>query len=71
MLVSRKWSNKTLTEHKQDRRTWGLEALGLPDERSIPTATSGDRSSPVIPTWPRSACGCSARSTDDSAGATT
>ncbi|MEU7877814.1 hypothetical protein [Microbispora bryophytorum] len=27
MLVSRKWSNKTLTEHKQDRRTWVLEAL--------------------------------------------
>ncbi|MEV4454892.1 replication initiator [Microbispora sp. NPDC049633] len=32
VLVSRKWSNKTLTEHKQDRRTWVLEALGLPDE---------------------------------------
>jgi hypothetical protein len=29
VLVSRKWSNKTLTEHKQDRRTWVLEALGL------------------------------------------
>lgn len=28
MLVSRKWSNKTLAEHKQDRRTWVLEALG-------------------------------------------
>jgi hypothetical protein len=32
VLVSRKWSNKTLTEHKQDRRTWVLEALGVPDE---------------------------------------
>ncbi|GLW96460.1 hypothetical protein Misp02_05470 [Microtetraspora sp. NBRC 16547] len=32
VLVSRKWSNKTLTEHKHDRRTWVLEALGLPDE---------------------------------------
>ena len=29
VLVSRKWSNKTLSEHKQDRRTWVLEALGL------------------------------------------
>ncbi|GAA2878375.1 hypothetical protein HD593_011098 [Nonomuraea rubra] len=26
VLVSRKWSNKTLAEHKQDRRTWVLEA---------------------------------------------
>ncbi|WP_419197607.1 replication initiator [Microbispora hainanensis] len=32
VLVSRKWSNKTLTEHKQDRRTWVLEALGVEDE---------------------------------------
>ncbi|GLX95051.1 replication initiator [Herbidospora sp. NBRC 101105] len=32
VLVSRKWSNKTLTEHKADRRTWVLEALGLDDE---------------------------------------
>ncbi|WP_327537504.1 replication initiator [Nonomuraea solani] len=32
VLVSRKWSNKTLTEHKQDRRTWVLEALGKANE---------------------------------------
>ncbi|MFD8531361.1 replication initiator [Streptosporangium canum] len=32
VLVSRKWSNKTLREHKQDRRAWVLDALGLPDE---------------------------------------
>ncbi|MEO3855621.1 replication initiator [Acrocarpospora sp. B8E8] len=32
VLVSRKWSNKTLTEHKQDRRTWVLQALGIADE---------------------------------------
>ncbi|MGV9385785.1 replication initiator [Nonomuraea sp. NPDC003707] len=32
VLVSRKWSNKTLAEHKQDRRTWVLEALGKADE---------------------------------------
>ncbi|MEQ4721661.1 replication initiator [Nonomuraea sp. B19D2] len=32
VLVSRKWSNKTLAEHKQDRRTWVLEALGQTDQ---------------------------------------
>ncbi|MBG0827631.1 replication initiation protein [Planomonospora sp. ID67723] len=36
VLVSRKWSNKTLAEHKRDRRTWVLEALGLPDEPTDP-----------------------------------
>ncbi|WP_157248517.1 replication initiator [Nonomuraea typhae] len=36
VLVSRKWSNKTLTVHKMDRRTWALEALGQPDEPSDP-----------------------------------
>ncbi|WP_433352838.1 replication initiator [Microtetraspora malaysiensis] len=36
VLVSRKWSNKTLTEHKHDRRTWVLEALGLPDKPTDP-----------------------------------
>ncbi|WP_181019679.1 replication initiator [Nonomuraea typhae] len=36
VLVSRKWSNKTLTEHKQDRRTWVLQALGQPDEPTDP-----------------------------------
>ncbi|MBG0826984.1 replication initiation protein [Planomonospora sp. ID67723] len=32
VLVSRKWSNKTLREHKQDRRAWVLDALGLADD---------------------------------------
>ncbi|MEW9528767.1 replication initiator [Microbispora sp. NPDC049125] len=50
VLVSCKWSNKTLTEHKQDRRTWGLEALGLPRQtrytwRPVP---SGDANVPPI-----------------------
>ncbi|GGO62581.1 replication initiator [Nonomuraea cavernae] len=36
VLVSRKWSNKTLAEHKQDRRTWVLEALGQADEPTDP-----------------------------------
>ncbi|SNT58831.1 hypothetical protein SAMN05216276_107111 [Streptosporangium subroseum] len=39
VLVSRKWSNKTLREHKQDRRAWVLDMLGLPDE----TATDPHR----------------------------
>ncbi|GAA3143184.1 hypothetical protein GCM10010466_37700 [Planomonospora alba] len=29
VLVSRKWSNKTLTDHRADRRAFALEALGL------------------------------------------
>ncbi|MBG0824608.1 replication initiation protein [Planomonospora sp. ID91781] len=29
VLVSRKWSNKTLTDHRADRRAWVLEMLGL------------------------------------------
>ncbi|MEV5554685.1 replication initiator [Nonomuraea wenchangensis] len=36
VLVSRKWSNKTLAEHKQDRRTWVLEALGQADQPADP-----------------------------------
>ncbi|GAT69017.1 replication initiation protein [Planomonospora sphaerica] len=32
VLVSRKWSNKTLREHKADRRAWVLDALGLADD---------------------------------------
>ncbi|MFI7225919.1 replication initiator [Nonomuraea angiospora] len=36
VLVSRKWSNKTLAEHKQDRRTWVLEALGQADAPTDP-----------------------------------
>jgi len=34
VLVSRKWSNKTLAEHRQDRRAWVLEALGLSEEEA-------------------------------------
>ncbi|WP_250214476.1 helitron helicase-like domain-containing protein [Acrocarpospora catenulata] len=36
VLVSRKWSNKTLTEHKQDRRTWAMQALGIPEDPADP-----------------------------------
>ena len=30
VLVSRKWSGKTLADHRADRRTWLISALGLP-----------------------------------------
>jgi hypothetical protein len=31
VLVSRKWSGKTLTDHRADRKAWLLETLGIPD----------------------------------------
>ncbi|RCG29091.1 replication initiation protein [Sphaerisporangium album] len=41
VLVSRKWSGKTLSEHKQDRRAWVLEQLGL--------STTDDQTAPIDP----------------------
>nr|WP_221482829.1 helitron helicase-like domain-containing protein [Sphaerisporangium siamense] len=41
VLVSRKWSGKTLAEHKQDRRAWVLEQLGL--------SATDDQARPVEP----------------------
>ncbi len=41
VLVSRKWSGKTLSEHKHDRRAWVLEQLGL--------SATDDQSEPVDP----------------------
>jgi excisionase family DNA binding protein len=38
VLVSRRWSGKTLTEHKADRRAWLLAMLGLPD---LPATDAG------------------------------
>jgi hypothetical protein len=31
VLVSRKWSGKTLADHRADRKAWLLETLGIPD----------------------------------------
>jgi hypothetical protein len=31
VLVSRKWSGKTLADHRADRKAWLLAMLGLPD----------------------------------------
>ncbi|WP_017614644.1 replication initiator [Nocardiopsis salina] len=36
VLVSRKWSGKTLADHKADRLTWVLEALGINGVNSDP-----------------------------------
>lgn len=32
ILVSRKWSGKTLADHRHDRRAWVLSTLGIPDD---------------------------------------
>jgi hypothetical protein len=44
VLVSRKWSGKTLADHRADRKNWLMETLGLP-------ATDPDRYAwePVAP----------------------
>ncbi|WP_406094694.1 replication initiator [Kitasatospora purpeofusca] len=36
VLVSRKWSGKTLTDHRTERRTWVLEVLGDTAARAEP-----------------------------------
>jgi hypothetical protein len=38
VLVSRRWSGKTLTDHKNDRRAWLMATLGLPD---LPATDAG------------------------------
>src|SRR5713226_3444116 len=30
VLVSRKWSGKTLADHRADRKAWLMETLGIP-----------------------------------------
>ena len=36
VLVSRKWSGKTLGDHRADRRAWVLQLLGNTDKRPDP-----------------------------------
>jgi hypothetical protein len=36
VLVSRKWSGKTLADHRADRKAWLLDTLGLPDPATSP-----------------------------------
>jgi len=45
VLVSRKWSGKTLADHRGDRKSWLLDMLGLPD----PQDTGRYRWEPVTP----------------------
>jgi hypothetical protein len=34
--VSRKWSGKSLADHRADRKAWLLDTLGLPDPATSP-----------------------------------
>jgi hypothetical protein len=34
VLVSRKWSGKTLADHRADRKAWLLAMLGIPEDRA-------------------------------------
>ena len=48
VLVSRKWSGKTLADHRADRKTWLLEALNLPADDD-PGRYTWERVSPADP----------------------
>jgi replication initiator protein RepSA len=45
VLVSRKWSGKTLADHRGDRQAWLTEMLGLPatDPHRLPVGASPAR----------------------------
>ncbi|MEV7012256.1 replication initiator [Streptosporangium sp. NPDC051022] len=61
VLVSRKWSNKTLRDHKADRRAWVLDSSACPPTpRPTRTATSGAPSRPRTRPGPRYRSGCCA-----------
>jgi hypothetical protein len=42
ILVSRKWSGKTLADHKHDRRAWVLTTLGVTPDSSDGTSSAAD-----------------------------
>lgn len=46
ILVSRKWSGKTLADHKHDRRAWVLSTLGITDNTTEQNTSSSDSGSP-------------------------
>ncbi|GAA3738339.1 hypothetical protein GCM10022205_25500 [Spinactinospora alkalitolerans] len=46
VLVSRKWSGKTLADHKADRLAWVLDALGV-DPTADPDDDTGQPGSPI------------------------
>ena len=49
VLVSRRWSGKTLTDHKADRRSWLLAMLDLPATAADPGRYSWQRVTPGDP----------------------
>ncbi|MDA8372611.1 MAG: replication initiation protein [Nocardiopsaceae bacterium] len=48
VLVSRKWSGKTVADHKADRLRWVLDALGV-DPDADPDEAHGDGAAPALP----------------------
>ncbi|MEV5825213.1 replication initiator [Spirillospora sp. NPDC052242] len=52
VLVSRKWSGKTLADHKADRKAWALARLA---EAGIPVANPTDPAAPYV--WERAGPG--------------
>jgi hypothetical protein len=71
VLVSRKWSNKTLTEHKQDRAPGSCKPSANPTNPPTYTAPSGGPSQPETPTCRHSPSASLDPSTNANAGAPT
>jgi hypothetical protein len=49
VLVSRKWSGKSLADHRADRKAWLLETLGLPDPAAQPGRYKWEHVTPADP----------------------
>jgi hypothetical protein len=49
VLVSRKWSGKTLTDNRADRKDWLLKTLGVPD--TDPTRYAWEVVAPIDPDY--------------------
>ena len=64
VLVSRRWSGKTLADHRADRRTWLMEALNL-RQTTTPAATPGNASPPpTLTTCPPARPSCTSSPTE-------
>jgi len=48
VLVSRKWSGKTLADYRADRKAWLMETIGIP--ATDPARYAGNPSLPATPT---------------------
>ncbi len=63
VLVSRKWSGKTLADHRADRKNWLLATLGRFRQPTRP-ATPGNPSPPATPTtWNTPGASCTSSPT--------